>query len=438
MNLLTIGAFAALTRLSPKALRLYADLGLLSPAHVDPVTGYRFYAPAQQERARLVAWLRRLGLPLAQIRTICELEGAEAAQAVSEFWAQVETETATRRDLARFLISELSADRTDGTRTDRTTTSGTTTSGTPTAEATTGEKLIGGTSGGTRSGGHDVRLEIHYAVRSDIGLVRKGNQDAAYAGKHLIAVADGFGVGGDRAGLAAIDALRAVAIDHRVSAGDLLNILHDAVGRANHAIGELPEPPAVSGPPADPGTPADSEPPAVSEPPADSRPPAASEPPAAQVELPVGTTLTAMLWAGSRVALVHIGDSRAYLLRDGELFQITNDHTFVQTMVDDGRLSPAEAASHPQRALLLRALVGRAGPAADVRLHDARSGDRYLLCSDGLSAVVPPAEVGRVVGTVADPDQAVRELVELARTAGAPDNVSCVVADVTASTNAEC
>jgi len=423
MNLLTIGAFAALTRLSPKALRLYADLGLLSPAHVDPVTGYRFYAPAQQERARLVAWLRRLGLPLAQIRTICELEGAEAAQAVSEFWAQVETETATRRDLARFLISELSADRTDGTRT---------------AEATTGETLIGGTSGGTRSGGNDVRLEIHYAVRSDIGLVRKGNQDAAYAGKHLIAVADGFGVGGDRAGLAAIDALRAVAIDHRVSAGDLLNILHDAVGRANHAIGELPEPPAVPGTPTVPGTPADSGPPAVSEPPADSRPPATSEPPTVPVELPVGTTLTAMLWAGSRVALVHIGDSRAYLLRDGELFQITNDHTFVQTMVDDGRLSPAEAASHPERALLLRALVGRAGPAADVRLHDARPGDRYLLCSDGLSAVVPPAEVGRVVGTVADPDQAVRELVELARTAGAPDNVSCVVADVTASTNAEC
>lgn len=360
MELLTIGAFAALTRLSPKALRLYAELGLLPPAHVDPVTGYRFYTPAQLESARLVAWLRRLGMPLALIRTVCELDPAEAAQAVDAFWAQVETETAARRDLAGFLVAELSRHRDDETTTDSA----------------------------------DVHVEIRCAVRSDTGLVRHANQDAAYAGTRLIAVADGFGAGGDRAGTAAIDALRALTIDHATSAGDLLNALQDALARANHAIGELPEP--------------DSD----------------------DIGPPVGTTLTAMLWTGSRVALVHIGDSRAYLLRDGQLFQITHDHTLVQAMVDDGRLSPAEAASHPQRALLLRALDGRAGPAADIGLHDALPGDRYLLCSDGLSAVVADAHVARVIGTVVDPEDAVGELIRLAQAAGAPDNVSCVVADV--------
>jgi serine/threonine protein phosphatase PrpC len=360
MELLTIGAFAALTGLSPKALRLYADLGLLSPAQVDPVTGYRLYTPAQLEPARLVAWLRRLGMPLALIRTVCELDRKDAAAAISRFWAQVEAETAARRDLTGFLISELSDDRSDGT-----------------------DECA-------------VQLDIRYAVRSDIGLVRSVNQDAAYAGTRLLAVADGFGAVGERAGAAAIDALRTLALEG-ISAGDLLNALQDAVSRANHAIGELVEPPAH------------------------------------EIELPTGTTLTAMLWAGSRVALVHIGDCRVYLLRGGQLFQITHDHTFVQAMVDDGRLSPAEATSHPQRAMLLRALDGRAGPAADVRLHEARPGDRYLLCSDGLSAVVAATDLARIITTVADPDQAVGELIALAWAAGAPDNVSCVIADVVAA-----
>jgi protein phosphatase len=227
--------------------------------------------------------------------------------------------------------------------------------------------------------------------------VRPSNQDTAFAGTGLIAVADGFGTGGERAGTAAIDALRGLTPDHGTSAGELLNALQDAIGRANHAIGELTEPGADA------------------------------------VGPPVGTTLTAMLWTGSRVALVHIGDSRAYLLRGGQFFQVTHDHTLVQAMVDDGRLSPAEAASHPQRALLLRALDGTPGPAAEVRRHAALPGDRYLLCSDGLSAVVEDADLARVVATTAEPEAAVRELVGLARAAGAPDNVSCVVADVSAA-----
>ena len=362
MDLLTIGAFAALTRLSPKALRLYAELGLLPPAHIDPVSGYRFYAPAQLERARLVAWLRRLGMPLSLIRTVCELDPIEAAEAVKTFWAQVEADLAARRDLSGFLVQELSGDHDH-----------------------------------EPASGSQVRLELRYAARSDAGLVRSSNQDAAYAGTGLIAVADGFGTGGERAGPAAIDALRGLALDHGASAGDVLNALQDAIGRANHAVGALIEP----------GTEA--------------------------VGPPIGTTLTALLWTGSRVALVHIGDSRAYLLRGGQFFQVTHDHTLVQAMVDDGRLSPAEAASHPQRALLLRALDGKSGPAADIRWQAALPGDRYLLCSDGLSAVVEDADIAKVVAAVAEPDEMVRELIGLARAAGAPDNVSCVLAEVSAA-----
>ncbi|MBW3706283.1 hypothetical protein DTB58_19995, partial [Streptomyces griseus] len=150
-----------------------------------------------------------------------------------------------------------------------------------------------------------------------------------------------------------------------------------------------------------------------------------------------GTTLTAMLWTGSRLGLVHIGDSRAYLLRGGELFRITQDHSLVQSMIDDGSLTEEEAASHPQRALLLRALVGGVGSAPvavavrpDVRLREVRAGDRYLLCSDGLSAVVDEAELRAAVIAADDPEEAVRRLVGLAREAGGPDNVACAVADV--------
>ncbi|WP_432173152.1 MerR family transcriptional regulator [Streptomyces sp. Tue6028] len=352
MGLLTIGAFSKASRLSPKALRLYDELGLLTPARVDPVTGYRLYAPEQLDRARTVAWLRRLGMPLARIRHVCTLEPAAAAQEIRAFWAQVEADTAARRDLATFLVDHLS--RKDP---DMTPTSGT--------------------------------LGIRYAALSDAGLVRSGNQDTAYAGPRLLAVADGFGSAGAPAGAAAVDAFKHLETGG-IPAGSLLGVLEDAVEQARQAVCDV----------------------------------AGSSPEAA------GTTLTAMLWTGSQLALVHIGDSRAYVLRDGELFQITHDHTVVQSMVDEGRISAEEALSHPQRSLLIRALGRGADGTPDMRLHDVRSGDRYLLCSDGLSTVVDAAEVRRVVTTVADPERAVRELVALANRSGGPDNVSCVVADV--------
>ncbi|MFD0436308.1 MerR family transcriptional regulator [Streptomyces chartreusis] len=348
-DMLTIGAFAKAARLSPKALRLYDELDLLKPGRVDPDTGYRYYAVAQLERARLVAWLRRLGMPLARIRQVCALRPADAAREIRAYWARVETETAARRDLAEFLVKELSA--VSVSRKDTT------------------------------------MLELRYCAHSDRGLVRPANQDTAYAGSRLLAVADGFGPTGHPASSAAIDALR-VLDTPEAPTGNVLNLLDDAVRGAADAVHD-----AVDGDAED-----------------------------------AGTTLTALLWTGSRLALVHIGDSRAYVLRGGGLFRITDDHTVVQSMIDEGRLTPEEAATHPQRMLLLKALTPTATP--DLRLQDAEPGDRYLLCSDGLSRVVPDGRIRDLLTSAPTPESAVHALIAAANEAGGPDNVSCAVADV--------
>jgi PPM family protein phosphatase len=150
----------------------------------------------------------------------------------------------------------------------------------------------------------------------------------------------------------------------------------------------------------------------------------------------MGTTLTAMLWSVPRVALCHIGDSRAYMLRDSEFYQITRDHTLVQSLLDEGRISADEAANHPQRSLILRALDSRTDAEPDLSLREALAGDRYLLCSDGLSDVVTEETLHRTLRAVADPDEAVIQLVDLANRAGGPDNITCIVADVVDSASA--
>ncbi|MEU6353829.1 MerR family transcriptional regulator [Streptomyces sp. NPDC047072] len=345
MEWLTIGAFAKASRLSPKALRLYDELDLLRPARVDPDTGYRHYTPDQLERARLVAWLRRLGMPLARIRTVCALDPASAAREIRAYWAQVEAETAVRRDLAAFLVDELTAPARKDTPV----------------------------------------LELRYCAHSDRGRVRPANQDTAYAGARLLAVADGFGPAGGPASGAAVEALRFLDTAEP-PAGEVLNLLAEAVQGATEAVRDVAAGAAGN-----------------------------------------GTTLTALLWTGSRLALVHIGDSRAYLLRDGALFRITHDHTLVQSMIDEGRLTAEEALSHPQRTLLVKALTTAA---PDLRLHDVEPGDRYLLCSDGLPIAVPDTAIREVLASTASPDAAVHTLVDRANAAGGPDNVSCVVADV--------
>ncbi|SOD86829.1 MerR family transcriptional regulator [Streptomyces sp. Ag109_G2-15] len=349
MELLTIGAFAKASRLSPKALRLYDELELLRPARVDPDTGYRYYAVAQLQQARLVAWLRRLGMPLTEIRAVCALDPANAAREIRAYWARVEAETAVRRDLAAFLVDQL-----------------------------TGESRRD----------HTTMLELRYSAHSDRGHVRPANQDTVYAGRRLLAVADGFGPAGAPASSAAVEALKFLEEGEEIAAGNVLNLLEDAVRSAGEAVQEL----AGGG--------------------------------------DVGTTLTALLWTGSKLALVHIGDSRAYLLRDGELFRITHDHSVVQSLIDEGRLTPEEAESHPQRALLLKALGTSTRPVPDLRLHEARAGDRYLLCSDGLTGVVPDERIKELLAA----EDAVHVLIDEANAAGGPDNVSCVVADVVLST----
>jgi len=144
----------------------------------------------------------------------------------------------------------------------------------------------------------------------------------------------------------------------------------------------------------------------------------------------MGTTLTAMLWNGPEMALVHVGDSRAYLLRNGELYQITHDHTLVQSLVDDGRITQEEAATHPQRSILLRALDGSGEVDPDLTLRVAQVNDRYLLCSDGLSTVVSADTLHHTLTTYEDPEAAVRQLIDLANRGGGPDNITCIVADV--------
>jgi protein phosphatase len=154
---------------------------------------------------------------------------------------------------------------------------------------------------------------------------------------------------------------------------------------------------------------------------------------AAQVEMEpelegMGTTLTAILFAGDRLGLVHIGDSRCYLLRDGELTQITRDDTFVQTLVDEGRISPEEAHSHPQRSLIMRALTGHEVEPT-LTMREVRAGDRYLLCSDGLSDPVSDETILEAL-KIPDVSEAADRLIELALRGGGPDNVTVVVADV--------
>ncbi|WP_405111945.1 MerR family transcriptional regulator [Micromonospora sp. NBC_01405] len=356
MALLTIGAFAKAVRLTPKALRLYDEVGLLHPAAVDPESGYRLYAPDQVEQARLIAALRRIGMPLAEIRTVCGLRPAAAAEAVDAYWRRVSADTAARGRLATLLVDVLSG--------------GSTTMSDPTPV-----------------------LGIRHAARCDTGALRDSNEDAAYAGERLLAVADGMrGPGGAAASAAAIAALRPLELAD-VPAAELLTLLAGAVADADRAVRE-----------------------------------------AAEAEHRPVTTLTALLRSGSQLALVHVGDTRAYLLRGGELFPLTRDHTYVQSLVDQGRLDPAGAAAHPQRALLVRALgTGGAYVEADLALRTAVEGDRYLLCSDGLSSVVDRAALHSALAAGDEPDQVVARLVELAHAAGAPDNIACVIADVVAA-----
>ncbi|MFB6891600.1 PP2C family protein-serine/threonine phosphatase [Kitasatospora sp. NPDC056327] len=237
-----------------------------------------------------------------------------------------------------------------------------------------------------------MTLVLRFAAGSHKGLIREGNEDSGYAGPRLLAVADGMG--GAAAGeVASSEVLGSIVrLDEDVPGADLLTLLGDAVQGANDRLRQMvEEDPQLEG---------------------------------------MGCTLTAMLWTGQRMGLVHVGDSRAYLLRDGALVQITQDHTWVQRLVDEGRITPEEAETHPQRSLLMRALDGRGQVEPDLSIREVRAGDRYLICSDGLSGPVSHQTLQDTLGSFYSPEQTVQELIQLALRGGGPDNITCIVADV--------
>lgn len=229
-----------------------------------------------------------------------------------------------------------------------------------------------------------------YTARSHLGMVRENNEDSAYAGPRLLALADGMG--GHAAGeIASQFVVAALAkLDEDEPGQDLTGTLTHALTVGNEAIAAHVEAhPETEG---------------------------------------MGCTATALLFDGRRMGLIHVGDSRAYLLRDGTLSQITKDDTFVQSLVDRGELSEDEAHSHPRRSLILKALTGEPVEPTVVT-REARIGDRYLLCSDGLSDPVSTATISETLAT-GTPDEAADRLVQLALRSGGPDNITVVVADV--------
>jgi PPM family protein phosphatase len=238
---------------------------------------------------------------------------------------------------------------------------------------------------------------LRSAVGSDIGRRRSMNQDSAAITPRLLAVADGMGghAHGEVASAVAIAAL--LELDTRLRGADLEQT--DLLGELGSTIGD-----------------------------------AATRLTALAQENPdlrgTGTTVIAFLVSGLRIGVAHIGDSRAYLLRDQELRQLTRDHTMVQAMVDEGRLSEAEAAVHPRRSWLVRTLQEDTTAEPDLFLLEGRVGDRYLICSDGVTAVLDDPEIQEVLVAEEEPAAAVARLIELANEGGGPDNITCVVADL--------
>jgi protein phosphatase len=237
-----------------------------------------------------------------------------------------------------------------------------------------------------------MTLTLRYAARSDRGLIREGNQDSVYAGPRLLAVADGMGgmAAGDVASNLAIAAMS--QLDEDVPGDALVDALRGAVDTANQNLRDAVDAnPALEG---------------------------------------MGTTLTGMLFSGTKLAMVHVGDSRAYLLRGDEFVQVTKDDTYVQMLVDEGRITEEEATVHPQRSLLIRALQGSdVDPTYSVR--PAVVGDRYLICSDGLSGPVSDDSIAATMRDYSDPDECAERLLQLALRGGGPDNITVIVADIT-------
>lgn len=264
-----------------------------------------------------------------------------------------------------------------------------------------------------------MALTLSYDAHTEIGLVRSNNQDSAYTSPRMLMVADGMGgaAAGDLASAVATWELRrtdeeldqrvAAARAERLAAGepagtpgeddpgdlvDVLTVLAGTLARANDRLIELVEDdPSLDG---------------------------------------MGTTVCGFVLADDRLAVVNIGDSRAYLVRDGRLHRVTRDHSWVQSLVDEGRLTEAEALEHPHRSLVLRVLNGSAQHEPDLGWLDIMPGDRLLVCSDGLCGLITDAELGAVATAGLPRPQTIERLVALAHAAGGYDNITIVLADV--------
>lgn len=238
-----------------------------------------------------------------------------------------------------------------------------------------------------------MAVNIRFAARSDVGLVRKNNQDGGYAGSHLLILADGMGgaAGGDTASSVTIGHLAPLDDVHR--AEDLLPKLRQAVTEAHDDLVEMArEDESLAG---------------------------------------MGTTCIAILRAGNKLAMIHIGDSRAYLLRGNQLIQVTKDHTLVQYLLDHGQITAEQAENHPKKNVIMKALGDSEGDVElDESVREAVVGDRWLLSSDGLFGVVSNETIADTLLNYEDLDECADKLIDLALAGGAPDNVTVVLADI--------
>jgi protein phosphatase len=235
-----------------------------------------------------------------------------------------------------------------------------------------------------------TRLSLRYAALSDVGRVRKDNQDSGFASPNLLVIADGVG-GAARGDIASSTAVQILRRLDEPPPGDPHQALAGAIHRVHDRLAELvEEDPELEG---------------------------------------TSTTVTAALFDGTKVTVGHVGDSRGYLLRDGTLAQLTKDHTFVQSLIDEGRITEEEAQTHPHKNLILRAVDGVHDTEPDLFDVDLEPGDRIMLCSDGCSGVLDASRLADILGT-GSVDFAAVELVRASLDAGSNDNVTVVVADV--------
>jgi serine/threonine protein phosphatase PrpC len=234
------------------------------------------------------------------------------------------------------------------------------------------------------------------SARSAIGLVRQGNEDSGFVSPQLIAVADGMGghAAGEVASRIAVEVLQSL-VPALVSTGIDEDSVADLLMHSLHSI--------------------DSEISVVTDDDVEKR--------------GMGTTLTALLIRDKHISLLHVGDSRCYRLRGNSLEQLSNDHTIIQELLDQGAISPAEALEHPQRSMLTQALRGDGDVTPVLQMYEVKKGDRYLLCSDGLSGVLTEKEI-KIGLKKSDKDEALKFLIDATYVNGAPDNVTVLIADI--------